>query len=91
VFVLRYEPVHFLRSWRDPREIRGHHVFVPVIYQLNMRDPAALFLARRFQVRDKDIIYGSNAPFAEIQKLFALIQTVAQPALQGAAIGAAVR
>lgn len=90
VFILRYEPVHFLRSWRDPREIRGHHVFVPVIYQLNMRDPAALFLARRFQIRDKDIIYVSNAPFAEIQKLFALIQTVAQPAIQGATVGAAV-
>jgi polysaccharide export outer membrane protein len=91
VFVLRYEPLHFMRSWRDPREVRGHGVFVPVIYQLNMRDPAALFMARRFQIRDKDIVYVSNAPFAEIQKLFSLITTVAQPAIQGASIGAGFR
>jgi polysaccharide export outer membrane protein len=34
---------------------------VPVIYLVNFRDPAGYFLATKFQMRNKDVLYVSNA------------------------------
>jgi Chaperone of endosialidase/SLBB domain len=34
---------------------------IPVIYNLNLRDPAGHFLASRFQMRNKDVLYTANA------------------------------
>ena len=59
---------------------------MPVAYHLNLREPAALFAARRFPIRDKDILYVSNAPFSDISKLMQLVGTVGQPAIQGVAV-----
>lgn len=46
---------------------------VPVIYRLTLRDPVGFFLARRFPVRNKDIVYVSNAPSMEIQKAMTIL------------------
>ena len=59
---------------------------MPVAYHLNMREAAALFAARRFSMRDKDILYVSNAPLADIGKVVQLFQMVGQPAIQGALV-----
>src|SRR5262249_35765252 len=34
---------------------------IPVIYAINLRDPSGYFLASSFEVRNKDIMYVSNA------------------------------
>jgi polysaccharide biosynthesis/export protein len=34
---------------------------IPVIYNVNLRDPAGYFLAAKFQMRNKDVIYTANA------------------------------
>jgi len=68
VFVIRYErpeeydQLGFRRP--DPGTLRQ----VPVIYRVNMRDPNGFFLAHSFPIRNKDIVFGSNAPVAEMQK-----------------------
>jgi polysaccharide export outer membrane protein len=86
LFILRYEPARLVRDFPTaPRALLSEPT-VPVAYHLNMKDPGALFAARRFAMRDKDILYVSNAPFAEIGKVVQLIQMVAQPAVQGYAI-----
>jgi polysaccharide export outer membrane protein len=41
---------------------------IPVIYNLNFRDPAGYFLATKFQMRNKDVIYVSNAHGVEAAK-----------------------
>jgi polysaccharide export outer membrane protein len=41
---------------------------VPVIYNLNLRDPAAYFLASKFEMRNKDVVFVSNAVNVEINK-----------------------
>ena len=41
---------------------------VPVVYRLNFRDASSYFLARQFDVRDKDIVYVSDHPLADMQK-----------------------
>jgi len=41
---------------------------VPVIYIVNFKDPAGYFLATKFQMRNKDVIYISNAAAVETAK-----------------------
>jgi polysaccharide export outer membrane protein len=41
---------------------------IPVIYNVNFRNPEGYFLATKFQMRNKDVIYVSNATSVEIAK-----------------------
>lgn len=41
---------------------------IPVIYNVNLRNPEGYFLATKFQIRNKDVIYVSNATSVEISK-----------------------
>jgi polysaccharide biosynthesis/export protein len=41
---------------------------IPVIYNVNLRNPEGYFLATKFQMRNKDVIYVSNATSVEISK-----------------------
>ena len=88
VFVLRYEPSTLAREFPmvDPDLLRSNPV--PVAYHFDMRDPKGLFLARRFAMRDKDILYVSNAPLTEVSKIIQLFTMVTQPAITGASIAA---
>jgi len=56
---------------------------VPVIYNLNLRDPAGYFLATKFEMRNRDVIFASNAPSVEstkfMQFLRMIIGTVSDP------------
>lgn len=82
VFVLRYEPVRLARQYSNisPRLLEYGNV-VPVVYRLDVTNPISLFRARRFSMRDKDILYVSTAPLTEIEKVFRVVGTLASPAL----------
>jgi polysaccharide export outer membrane protein len=41
---------------------------IPVVYNLNLRDPAGYFLATKFQMRNKDVIFVSNNITVEATK-----------------------
>jgi polysaccharide export outer membrane protein len=41
---------------------------IPVTYSVNFRDPAGYFLATRFQMRTKDVLYVSNADTVQASK-----------------------
>jgi polysaccharide export outer membrane protein len=86
IFILRYEAEEIVTSIVGPRTQEVRHSAVAVTYRLNMRDPAALFNARLFAMRDKDIIYVANAPLNEVQKVFALVNTVVSPVFTAAAV-----
>jgi polysaccharide biosynthesis/export protein len=49
---------------------------IPIIYILNLRDPSGFFLATKFQMRNKDLIYVSNAPSVETTKFLVYLQTI---------------
>ncbi len=91
VFVLRYEPTLLARQFPQSSPALLAQPAAPVVYHLNLRDPRAMFEARRFVMRDKDIIYVSNAPLTEIGKVFQLFSLVTAPAIQGAAIATVVK
>ena len=90
VFVFRYEPPTIARELR-PGSPLLRNGWVPVVYRLNLRDPASLFLAQSFRVFNKDVLYVSNAPFTELQKVFDVFNTVSSPLATGAALSYAVR
>jgi len=62
---------------------------VPVVYRLNLRDPVGFFLARQFPVRNKDIVYVSNAPALEIQKVMTLLLPFLGTGATAVTVGAA--
>jgi polysaccharide export outer membrane protein len=49
---------------------------IPVIYNINLRDPAGYFLATRFQLRNKDVLFASNAQSIEDAKIMQQIRLV---------------
>jgi polysaccharide export outer membrane protein len=49
---------------------------IPVIYTINMRDPAGYFLATSFEMRNKDILYASNSVSVESTKFMNYLNNV---------------
>ena len=49
---------------------------VPVIYWVNLRDPSGYFLAQTFEMRNKDVIYTSNAAAVETTKFLSFLRTI---------------
>lgn len=75
VFIFRQESINVLNAEQYqalPQEFR-HQSIVPVIYRLNLKDPINYIVAQNFAVKDKDLIYVSNAPGVEFRKFVSLI------------------
>ncbi|WP_233261152.1 polysaccharide biosynthesis/export family protein [Limnohabitans sp. WS1] len=54
---------------------------LPVVYRVDLKDPAMFFVAQDFPMRHKDVVYVSNAPAAELQKFLNIVGSVAGPIL----------
>lgn len=50
--------------------------FIPTVFRANLRDPAIFFAIQQFKMKDKDIIYVSNADAVELTKFLALLNDV---------------
>lgn len=77
VFLFRLENPAAL----DPTMVYGSRTTpdgkIPVIYRLDLRDPSAFFVAQGFPIRNKDVIYVSNAPIADLQKFTNIVSSMA--------------
>jgi polysaccharide export outer membrane protein len=75
VFLYRGEP-------RDVAAKLGINVnqfatpMIPVIYVVNFRDPSGYFLASKMQMRNKDVLYVSNAASVEVAKFLQYIRLI---------------
>ena len=49
---------------------------IPVVYNINFRDPAGYFLATKLQMRNKDVVFASNAVAVEQAKVMNYIRLV---------------
>jgi polysaccharide biosynthesis/export protein len=49
---------------------------IPVIYAINLRDPAGYFLASSFEMRNKDIVYVSNALTVDATKFMTFLNNI---------------
>jgi polysaccharide export outer membrane protein len=74
VFLYRRVPAHILAEMGTPVSIKDGGDF-PVIIRANMRDPSTFFLAQRFPMKDKDILYVSNADSVELLKVLNIISS----------------
>jgi polysaccharide export outer membrane protein len=77
VFVFRYEtPGYFGAIQEASPEVIGNPAVtsagIPVVYRLDVSDPRGFFAAQRFVMRDNDVLYVSNAPSTDLQKLLAV-------------------
>lgn len=73
VFVIRFERPEDYDQLGLTRPETNPLAEVPVVYRINMREPNSFFLARRFPMHNKDILFVSNAPAAELQKVMSII------------------
>src|ERR1700688_1056320 len=61
VFLFRFEPPGIVNALGRPQLQTGPDGSSPVVYQLDLSDAKSYFLAQRFPIRDKDIVYVANA------------------------------
>ena len=83
VFIFRFEPINAL-TWPKQPVMSTADGKVAVIYRIDLRDPASFFVAQTFQVNNKDLLYVSNAPVAELQKFLNVVFSVMYPVLNAA-------
>jgi polysaccharide export outer membrane protein len=69
----------------EPREVaqelgvdvsKFHGPIVPVIYNLDLRDPSGYFLASNLEIRNKDVIFVSNASSVEVSKFLTYVRLI---------------
>lgn len=83
VFLFRFEPPPIVRALGRPQLGTGPGASSPVVYRLDLRNAKSYFLAQRFPIEDKDIIYVANADLNELQKFFTLLNTLTGPVITG--------
>jgi len=59
---------------------------VPIIYRLNMMSPASYFVAQRFAMQDKDVIFVANAAANRPAKLVNIVNQLFSPLITARAI-----
>jgi polysaccharide biosynthesis/export protein len=75
VFLYRGEPREVAAALGvDVSKYKGP--IIPVIYNLDLRDPAGYFLASKLEIRNKDVIYISNASSVEVSKFLNYVRLI---------------
>lgn len=80
VYVFRFEPSQALQWPRQP-VMATPDGRVPVLYRLDLRNPASFFVMQGFAMQHRDLLYVSNAPAVEVQKLLNLTLSAFYPLL----------
>jgi polysaccharide biosynthesis/export protein len=83
VYIYRTETAEFTSVLMPDKPASGQSR-VPVIYRVDLLDPAGLFLAQNFLMREGDILYVSNSSGAELMKFLRIVGSVVSPAVSGA-------
>jgi len=79
VFVFRFEDPAALGLKADSGVQATPEGKIPVVYRIDLKDPATFFVAQGFPIRNKDVMYVSNSSAAELQKFLSIIGSVVAP------------
>ncbi len=79
VYIFRFENPAVLDLPVPPRTTPEGKV--PVVYEVNLKNPETFFVAQGFPVQNKDVLYVANAPGAELQKFLGIIMPAAYSVL----------
>jgi polysaccharide export outer membrane protein len=91
VFLFRFERPRTIDALGRPQLGTGPDNSSPVVYRLDLSDAKSYFLAQRFPIEDKDIIYVANAELNELQKFFTLLNTLTGPVITGIVVKSATQ
>ncbi|NUT00768.1 MAG: polysaccharide export protein [Sphingomonas sp.] len=76
VFVFRFEDPRAL----DPNLIAGARTTpdgrIPVIYRVDLTNPATFLVAQTFPIKNKDVLYTANAPLTDFAKFVNIIASM---------------
>jgi polysaccharide export outer membrane protein len=78
VFIFRFEPKNALPWPHDPVKTTPEGM-VPVVFRIDLTDPASFFLIQNFPMENRDVLYVSNAPITEVNKLLQVLLSIAYP------------
>ncbi|SEC30979.1 MULTISPECIES: polysaccharide biosynthesis/export family protein [unclassified Beijerinckia] len=78
VFIFRYEPDNIARMLRPNSSLLGQGA-VPVVYRIDMSDANNIFLAQRFPMFHRDVLYISNSPNYDSRKTLDMINAAMMP------------
>lgn len=84
VYLLRFEEANLARMIAPADAVLPPSGWVRVVYRLDMQQASSIFMARQFNIRDKDVLYVANSPSTDVHKLLSMIGTLTAPALQAA-------
>jgi polysaccharide export outer membrane protein len=79
VFVFRFENPAAVSPAIAATARRTADGRIPVIYVVDLKDPAALFVAQTFPIRDKDVLYVSRAPLSDLQRFVSIAASMVFP------------
>ena len=79
VFLFRYEPVNLVRALGQPVATDAPPGVSPVVYRLDLREAKSYLLARRFPVRDKDIIFVADSESRPVYRFFSALSNIVGP------------
>jgi polysaccharide export outer membrane protein len=76
VFVFRFEDPKAL----DPSLVAGARVTaegkIPVIYRVDLKNPATLLVAQTFPIKNKDVLYVANTPLSDLGKFVGIVSSM---------------
>lgn len=75
VFLYRVVDADTLERMGIPATVKSGGGF-PVIFRVNLRDPSGFFVAQKFPMQDKDIIYVSDAVTVDVIKFLAILNSI---------------
>jgi len=78
VFVFRLEAENALDWPRRPPTTTPEGM-VPVVYRVDLENPASFFVMQSFAINNRDIVYVANSPAAELQKFLNLVFSIVYP------------
>ena len=79
IYVMRYEPAELVHALGQPAAARAPAGLSPVVYRLDLFDAKSYLLAKRFPVRDKDIIFVAEAKTVPITRALQTLARITGP------------
>jgi polysaccharide export outer membrane protein len=79
----------FLFRWESPERVEGllgsqvdlSERPVPVVYQVDLKRPATMFAAQRFQMKNGDVVFIANSPVTDFQRFVNMVASSVLPVM----------
>jgi polysaccharide export outer membrane protein len=83
VFLFRYESDGVVHALGEPLAAAAQDGVSPLVYRFDMKDPKSFFLAQRFPMHDKDVVFIVDADIVPLYKWFAVLSKILGPIEEG--------